>query len=262
MLRYVRVGERDFSKMPDVMQRRLNWEVFATFSGRCAPQFDPRRRPLTKDPNFWIIPLGLPYRWVCETDKCIRAVLHFAFVPLMVETAARKRGYLSCQLSIEESSRFRELAERCAAEFKRPSQISPMIYELALLEFSVMALSRNKPQRQYTVPNIATERTESALAYYQEHMPESLTLEQVAREIHVSPAHLRRHFTEVMQCSPKAAFTRLRLQRSKELLSTSSLTLDSVAEQCGFGSASDLCRTFRKAFGVTPDVWRRKVSTS
>lgn len=244
------------------MQKRLNWEVFAIFSGRCLPQFEPRRKSLTKLPNFWIIPPGLPYRWICETETCKRAVLHFAFVPPMVETIARKRGYLSCRLSPDESSRVLQLAERCASEFKKPSQISSMIYELALLEFSVMVLSRHEPQRQYTLPNIASERTESAMAYYQHHMAEALTLEQVASEMHVSPGHLRRHFYEVMQCSPKAVFTRLRLQRAKELLSTSSLTLDSVAEQSGFGSATDLCRTFRKAFRVTPDVWRRKVSTT
>jgi AraC-like DNA-binding protein len=262
MLRYLQVGERDFSNFPDIMQKRLNWEVFSVFSGRCHPQFEPRRKPLTKDPTLWIIPPGLPYRWECDSVKCVRAVLHFAFVPPLVETAARKHGYLSCRLSAEESSRVRELAERCVLEFKKPSQLSSMVYELALLEFSIMALSRHELQRQFTLPNIARERTESAMAYYQHHMVESLTLEQVAAEMHVSPGHLRRHFYEVMHCSPKEAFTRLRLQRSKELLSTSSHTLDAVAEQCGFGSATDLCRTFRKAFGVTPDVWRRKVSTT
>lgn len=262
MLRYLRVGERDFSQMPDIMQKRLNWEVYAVFSGKCTPQFDLRRRPLTKEPNFWVVPPGLAYRWTCDTSKCMRAVLHFAFVPPLLETAVRKKGYLSCRLSAPESSRVRELAEKCAVEFKKPSQLSSMIYELALLEISLMVLSRHEPQRQYTLPNIATERTESAMAYYQHHMMEALTLEQVAGELHVSPGHLRRHFYEVMHSSPKAVFTRLRLQRAKELLSTSSLTLDWVAEQCGFGSATDLCRTFRKAYGITPDVWRRKVSTT
>jgi AraC-like DNA-binding protein len=262
MLRYLRVGERDFSQMPDIMQKRLNWEVFAIFSGRCAPQFEPRRAPLTRDPNLWIIPPGLPYRWICDTGKGVRAVMHFAFVPPLVETIVRKKGFLSCRLSGDELARVRGLAEKCAEEFRKPSQLSSMIYESALLEISLMVLSRHEPQRQYTLPNIATERTESAIAYYQHHMAESLTLEQVASEMHVSPGHLRRHFYEVMQSSPKAVFTRLRLQRAKELLSTSSLTLDSVAEQCGFGSATDLCRTFRKAFAVTPDVWRRKVSTT
>ena len=249
-------------KNPDVMQKRLNWEIFAVFSGRCDPPFEPRRKSLMKDPNFWIIPPGLPYRWTSETVKCVRAAMHFAYVSPLVETAARKRGYLCCRLSDQELSSVRKLAERCAAEFRKPSQLSSMVYELALLEFSLMALSRQDVRRQFTLPNIARERTESAMAYYQHHMAESLTLEQVASEMHVSQGHLRRHFYEVMHCSPKAAFTRLRLQRAKELLSTGSQTLDSVAEECGFGSATDLCRCFRKAFGVTPDIWRRKVSAT
>lgn len=262
MLRYVQEGDRDYSQMPDIMQKRLNWEIFALFSGQCSPQFEPPRRSLTKHPNIWIVPPGLPYRWAVETGKCVRAVMHFAFVPPMLEAAVRRKGYLSCRLSAAESSRVRELAGKCVVEFKKPSQFSSMIYEHALLEIALMVLSRQERQRQYTLPNIASERTENAMAYYQHHMIESLTLEQVASEMHVSPGHLRRHFYEVMHSSPKVVFTRLRLQRAQELLSTSSNTLDWVAEQCGFGSATDLCRTFRKAFNVTPDVWRRKVSTT
>jgi AraC family transcriptional regulator len=154
------------------------------------------------------------------------------------------------------------LAKKCEGEFKKPSQLSSMIYESALLEISLMVLSRHDSQRQYTLPNIASDRTERAIAYYQHHMSESLSVEQVAGEIHVSPGHLRRHFYAGMNCSPKTVFSRLRLQRAKELLSTTLLTLDSVAEQCGLASATDLCRTFRKVTGVSPGVWRRKVSTT
>lgn len=262
MLRYLRMGERNFSKMPDIVQKRLNWEVFIVFSGRCAPRFEPPRRSPGKNPNLWIMPPGLPYRWLCDSGRCTRAVFHFAFVPPLLETAVQQKGFLSCQLSNAEAERVRKLAEKCEGEFKKPSQLSSMIYESTLLEISLMVLSRHEPQRQYTLPNIASDRTERAITYYQHHMSESLSVEQVAGEIHVSPGHLRRHFYAVMNCSPKTVFTRLRLQRAKELLSTTSLTLDSVAERCGFASATDLCRTFRKVAGVSPDVWRRKVSST
>jgi AraC family transcriptional regulator len=262
MLRYLRMGERNISNMPDIVQKRLNWEVFILFSGRCTPQFEPPRRGPGRNPNLWIMPPGLPYKWLCDSGRCTRAVFHFAFVPALLETAVQQKGFLSCQLSAAELERVRELAEKCAAEFKKPSQLSSMIYESTLLEISLMVLSRHEPQRQYTLPNIASDRTERAIAYYQLHMSESLSVEQVASELHVSPGHLRRHFYAVMKCSPKTVFTRLRLQRAKELLSTTSLTLDSVAEQCGFASATDLCRTFRKVARVSPDVWRRKVATT
>lgn len=49
-----------------------------------------------------------------------------------------------------------------------------------------------------------------------------------------------------------------RLQCAKEILLNSELPVNRIAELCGFRSANYLHRSFRRAEGVTPEVWRKK----
>jgi len=47
------------------------------------------------------------------------------------------------------------------------------------------------------------------------------------------------------------------LQRSQELLESTSLPIDAIAVQVGFQSATSLRQHFRQRFEVTPGEWRK-----
>lgn len=79
----------------------------------------------------------------------------------------------------------------------------------------------------------------------------------VARAVHVSPSHLRRLFRQVRGENPLKTFTQMRLQRVMELLSETPEKLEVVAARCGFSSAADLCRVFRRVHHASPHQWRK-----
>jgi len=48
------------------------------------------------------------------------------------------------------------------------------------------------------------------------------------------------------------------MERSLNLLSTTALPMDEVAEQAGFASVHYMCRVFKQLMGVTPTEYRRR----
>ncbi len=61
---------------------------------------------------------------------------------------------------------------------------------------------------------------------------------------------------------PGAFITSLRLEEARRRLRETGEPLDAVARAVGFGSASQLCRVFRKHFGGTPGGYRAGTRTS
>lgn len=49
-----------------------------------------------------------------------------------------------------------------------------------------------------------------------------------------------------------------RLKRAKELLATTELSLDEVAERVGFSSRFTLTRSFKRYEEMTPGAWRER----
>jgi AraC family transcriptional activator FtrA len=83
-----------------------------------------------------------------------------------------------------------------------------------------------------------------------------ITVEQLARETHTSMRTLSRRFTEANGISPLHWITVLRVQRVKDLLETTALSMEEVAEKCGFGTAALLRHHFRMRVKLSPKIYR------
>lgn len=82
------------------------------------------------------------------------------------------------------------------------------------------------------------------------------TVALLAREFGVSAPHLQRLVRQHQGESPMAVVTRLRLQRTSELLRGSGYTLDRIASLVGYSTPFALSRTFLREQGVRPSTCR------
>ena len=80
---------------------------------------------------------------------------------------------------------------------------------------------------------------------------------EVATALHVNPDYLRQVFRKAYGISPLHYLIQRRLDRARELLATSDLPVQAIAEGCGIADAFYFARLFRRATGVTPSAWRR-----
>lgn len=87
-----------------------------------------------------------------------------------------------------------------------------------------------------------------------------LRIGRLAARLGVAASTLRAAFQARQGCSPTHAVARLRARRAAGLLATTPLTLDQIAERCGYHSASHLSRWIRRLHGCTPGALRRRGS--
>lgn len=84
-----------------------------------------------------------------------------------------------------------------------------------------------------------------------------LTIEMLAREVGLSPAHFARAFKETLGRAPHQYLLAQRLERARRLLESTALTLSDIAQRTGFADQAHFTRLFKRAFGTTPGALLR-----
>lgn len=84
------------------------------------------------------------------------------------------------------------------------------------------------------------------------------TIGQMAREVAMSERTLARRFREETGRSPLAWLTAQRIAAARDLLETTNLPMEHVAEKAGMGSATNLRLHFTASIGIPPNLYRKQ----
>jgi len=260
MLRYLGYGQRSFGIHPMYVHRRMNWEFFAVYKGRCAPVLEQQPEPsVLVSRSLWVFPPDTAHGWSGHlTAACEVAVFHYSTVPSLLERSIGMRGYLHLALTPAQARWLAHLAAEINPHFQQVNERSLLMFDRALLELSLLAINSSPQLHTSSTADFAVRKVENCLTWYEEHMENRPKLDEVAAAANISVRHLRRLFQEVRNESPQIAFTKLRINRAMEMLSRSDAKLEVVAAECGFASGSDFSRVFRSYRKVSPDTWRKQ----
>lgn len=97
----------------------------------------------------------------------------------------------------------------------------------------------------------AVRRVQQARQLLEAHRIDPLKISEIAREVGWTPDHLTRMCREILGATPLHIQTAARMRRAKRLLRQKDMTIDTVARQCGFKSASHFMSCFKKETGMT-----------
>jgi AraC-like DNA-binding protein len=84
-----------------------------------------------------------------------------------------------------------------------------------------------------------------------------ITLEEAANEACLSPFHYQRQFKRAFQESPHEFLSRLRMEKAKQLLAHSSMTVTEVCLEVGYESLGSFSSMFARLTGCPPTEFRR-----
>ncbi|MBC8095976.1 MAG: helix-turn-helix domain-containing protein, partial [Akkermansiaceae bacterium] len=96
----------------------------------------------------------------------------------------------------------------------------------------------------------------AAIRMVREGACSGLRVEDVVKAVCLSRRQLEARFRRHLGRSPHQEILRTRLQRAKELLEETQLTLADVAERCGFEHVEYFHVVFKRHEKVTPGAWR------
>ena len=88
---------------------------------------------------------------------------------------------------------------------------------------------------------------------------ENLPVTRFAEASHISVSTFRSLFQKQLGTSPVKYRNRLRIERSKELLRESNLSVSEIATICGFENIGYFCRYYRQITGESPGETRNKL---
>jgi AraC family transcriptional regulator, arabinose operon regulatory protein len=94
--------------------------------------------------------------------------------------------------------------------------------------------------------------------YVEEHAVQPFKLEDVARHVGISVSRAVHLYKEVFGQTLMQYAMDIRLTLAVERMLYGRLTLEQVAETCGFGSYSYFHRAFRAKYGLSPNAYRSK----
>ncbi|TXK85224.1 response regulator [Paenibacillus sp. N3.4] len=95
-------------------------------------------------------------------------------------------------------------------------------------------------------------------SYIDDHLREDITREQIAEYVHFNPAYLSRLFKKETGSSLTDYMLARRIDKSKELLTTSQLKIGDIAEIVGYENVPYFTKMFKKSTGRTPREYRKE----
>lgn len=87
------------------------------------------------------------------------------------------------------------------------------------------------------------------------------TIEDVAREVQISPFHFIRQFEAVFGVTPHQFRIQQRLDLARHLLATGNYSVTDVCMEIGFSSLGSFSALFARRVGEPPSAYRRRVRT-
>jgi two-component system, response regulator YesN len=96
-----------------------------------------------------------------------------------------------------------------------------------------------------------------AVSYIDEHLQEEFTLKDVAAHVHLNPSYFSVLFKDQMNLNFSEYVTRRRIQRAKELVLSTNLPINEIAEEVGYKTAKYFIKIFKEIEGMTPSAYRK-----
>ena len=88
-------------------------------------------------------------------------------------------------------------------------------------------------------------------------LDEPISLAELARACKLSPSHFARAFRQTTGQPPHRWLMEQRIEKAKQLLVDTTLSLAEIAQKCGFADQSHFTRVFAQRVRSSPGQWRR-----
>ncbi len=130
------------------------------------------------------------------------------------------------------------------------------LLDLLVAQLDILLRRKHEAARPISAGETTVAQAETLL---RERFASGVRIGDVAREVGASPSLLRAQFVRLRGETPVARLQSIRLEHALALLAAdANLTLDAVADLCGYDSASHLSRHVKRATGKSPGACRRE----
>jgi AraC family transcriptional regulator len=217
--------------------------------------------PYFKD-DISIAPARMPsfVRWDGENQYLKIRVTH----QFMRQVAGEALEMNDDRLELIPEARIRDpqieaIGKMLLTELQR-EQAASRLYVESLANILAVHLIRQYTTVQPVLPSyeggLPQRQLMQVLDYVDAHLHQDIKLADLAALLSISQFHFSHQFKQATGISPYQYLLQQRIERAKQLLKRSDLSIANIAVLCGFNSHSHLSKQFRQLTGMTPKAYR------
>jgi AraC-like DNA-binding protein len=137
-------------------------------------------------------------------------------------------------------------------------QLAKPMYEdvLVALTRQLLALAARNLNRDGHVSGAMQQEMDDAIQYFNKHFAQSISVEEYAKNLHISTAWFIHSFKEHTGMTPMQYILSLRVSNAQTLLETTNYTITEIAAIVGYDNPLYFSRIFKKQLGVSPQQYR------
>jgi transcriptional regulator GlxA family with amidase domain len=94
-------------------------------------------------------------------------------------------------------------------------------------------------------------------AWVLDNLQKPLTVPLLAQRVAMSPRNFARVFTKEMKTTPAKFVERLRVEAARRRLEESHNSMETIADECGFGNVNSMRNVFQRTIKIAPGQYRR-----
>lgn len=203
-----------------------------------------------------------PYQWHEETQlSSVYAVVCLRFPSEFVaqhRVPLPEPSVLPTVTPLPPNAAFRAILDQIITEYQQRDGHSAAMIGAYLFQFAVLlqrALRRHGPGAS---PGDQAQVAELRRLLDQ-HITSAASIRDLARQVHMSESHFSHQVKALLGVAPKAYVREQRIARARELLRSTTLTIEEIAGELGYDEPTSFFRAFKRAMGLTPGEFRRGV---
>lgn len=112
---------------------------------------------------------------------------------------------------------------------------------------------QNRTNNNYSPLNRDVDKV---VEFIQNNLSKPITLEEIAKDIYLSPWYLSRPFKKEMGTTFVKYLNQQRMEYAIYLLNNTDFSIDQISKKTGYRQASYFCRIFKEYYNMTPSIYR------
>ena len=141
--------------------------------------------------------------------------------------------------------------------FDRGARLLTYRVQAMLMDAAAEVLESSRLDQMVTADS-AYQQLKPALDFMDRHFLENPPLAEIAETVYLAPNYFHRKFSGTFHVTPFEYMLLRRLNLGRQLLLSTDLTLERIAERCGFYGAFHFSKLFKKHCGLSPKEFRRQ----